>query len=220
MPSGYHFGITAASAETADSFEANKFLLFTAQSVTREEPRRAQPPPVEQPNTNNGNPADAPASNIVDHSAQFEDLHNRLQIMAHQLDNLVRDVKGLADKSDSRHQEISQKVMSADRLNAMDQKLQGIDNTVRDYQGQLSSLQSLLKDSHSSLVEGLPKHMSDSAITSLQNEFLLLTPSTVITTKAPRMGLLLFIFVGVQLLLAGSYVIYKRRRANGPKKYL
>ena len=34
------------------------------------------------------------------------------------------------------------------------------------------------------------------------------------------MGLLLFVFVGVQLLLAGAYVIYKRRRAQGPKKYL
>lgn len=34
------------------------------------------------------------------------------------------------------------------------------------------------------------------------------------------MGLLIFVFVGVQLLLAASYVIYKRRRANGPKKYL
>ena len=42
----------------------------------------------------------------------------------------------------------------------------------------------------------------------------------VITTKGPRMGLLLFVFLGCQVLLAGSYVIYKRRKANGPKKYL
>ncbi|KAL2050506.1 hypothetical protein ABVK25_009175 [Lepraria finkii] len=93
--------------------------------------------------------------------------------------------------------------MSVERLIAMDQRLQGIENTVRDYQGQFSSLQSVLKDSHSSLAESLPKRMGD-----------------IITTSAPRMGLLLFIFIGVQLLLAGAYVIYKRRRANGPKKYL
>jgi len=175
MPSGYHFGITAASAETADSFEANKLRAFTAQSIAREEPERAQPPPAEQPNNNAGSPQDSPASAIVDHTAQFEDLHNRLQIMAHQLDNLFREVKGLADKSESRHQELSRNVMSADRLNSVDQRLQGIEKTVRDYQGQFSSLQSVLRDSHSSLAESLPKHMGDSTRIHSQGRTTLLT---------------------------------------------
>jgi len=164
MPSGYHFGITAASAETADSFEANKFTLLTAQSITREEPRRVQSPPAEQPNNNAGSPQDTAASAIVDHTAQFEDLHNRLQIMAHQLDDLFREVKGFADKSEVRHQELSRNALSADRLNSMDQRLQGIEKNVRDYQGQFSSLQSVLRDSHSSLAESLPKHMGDSTM--------------------------------------------------------
>lgn len=42
----------------------------------------------------------------------------------------------------------------------------------------------------------------------------------VVTTSAPRMGFFLFAVVGIQLLLAGAYIVYKRRRANSPKKYL
>lgn len=204
MPPDYYFGLTAASAETADSFEVYKFNLFTSRSITREEPRRAQPPPVGQPdNRGNAPPPETQAPSTAPSDAQFNDLQSRLQTMAQSIDSLFQEVKQLAEKSEGRHLELSRNVIAADRLSSMDQRLQGIEKTVRDYQGQFSSLQSTLKDSHSSLVEGLPKHMSD-----------------IITTKGPRMGLLLFVFLGCQVLLAGSYVIYKRRKANGPKKYL
>lgn len=204
MPPDYYFGLTAASAETADSFEVYKFNLFTSRSITREEPRRAQPPPVGQPdNRGNAPPPETQAPSTAPSDAQFNDLQSRLQTMAQSIDSLFQEVKQLAEKSEGRHLELSRNVIAAERLSSMDQRLQGIEKTVRDYQGQFSSLQSTLKDSHSSLVEGLPKHMSD-----------------IITTKGPRMGLLLFVFLGCQVLLAGSYVIYKRRKANGPKKYL
>ncbi|KAK4693438.1 hypothetical protein P7C71_g3968, partial [Lecanoromycetidae sp. Uapishka_2] len=200
MPSNYHFGITAASAETADSFEAYKFTLTTALGITREEPRRQQQAQQQQQSS----PVDdTPASSIQNQDAQFADLHDRLQLLSHSIDTVSREVKALAEKSEGRHQELSRNFVSADKLSAIDQRLQGIEKTVRDYQGQFSNLQGILKDSHSSLAESLPKHMGD-----------------IINTSAPRMGLLLFVFVGVQLLLAGAYIIYKRRRAQGPKKYL
>jgi len=34
------------------------------------------------------------------------------------------------------------------------------------------------------------------------------------------MGLFIFLIISFQLLLAGAYVIYKRRRAHMPKKFL
>jgi hypothetical protein len=43
---------------------------------------------------------------------------------------------------------------------------------------------------------------------------------TVITASSPRMGFFLFMLIAFQVLLAVSYVIYKRRRANMPKKFL
>ena len=163
MPPDYYFGLTAASAETADSFEIYKFNLFTSRSVTREEPRRTQPPPAEQPDSRNSVPqaeSQAPSSALL--NSQFDNLHDRLQTLTQSMDSLFREVKQLADKSEGRHQELSRGVIAADRLNSVDQRLQGIEKTLREYQGQFSTLQSSFKDSHSSLVEGLPKHMSDS----------------------------------------------------------
>ena len=168
MPPDYYFGLTAASAETADSFEVYKFNLFTSRSITREEPRRAKPLPVGQPgDRDNAPPSSQPppeiqSSSIVPSDAQFDHLHNRLQVMALSIDGLFQEIKKLADKSEGRHQELSRNIIAADRLNSIDQRLQGIEKTMREYQGQVSSLQNTLKDSHSSLVEGLPKHMSDS----------------------------------------------------------
>ena len=160
MPQYYNFGITAASAENPDSFELYKFLLFTSGSITREEPRRAQNPYGEQPNINVNIPPDTPAPS-VDQTVQFQDLHNRLQTLAHSIDSLYNEVRVLADKSEGRHQELSRNIISPDRLDAIDIRLHGIETIVRGYQGQFSGLESSLKDTHSSLAESLPKHMGD-----------------------------------------------------------
>lgn len=160
MPQYYNFGITAASAENPDSFELYKFLLFTSGSVTREEPRRAKTPYGEQPNINANTPPDTPAQS-VDQTAQFQDLYNRLQTLAHSIDSLYNEVRVLADRSEARHQELSRNVNSPERLGAIDIRLQGIETIVRGYQGQFSGLESSLKDTHSSLAENLPKHMGD-----------------------------------------------------------
>lgn len=160
MPQYYNFGITAASAENPDSFELYKFLLFTSGSITREEPGRARFPSGEQPNINVNIPPDHPAPS-VDQTAQFQDLHNRLQTLTHSIDSLYNELRVLADKSEARHQELSRNVISPDRLDAIDIRLHGIETIVRGYQGQFSGLESSLKDTHSSLAENLPKHMGD-----------------------------------------------------------
>ena len=160
MPQYYNFGITAASAENPDSFELYKFLLFTSGSITREEPRRGQKPYGEQPNIQVNIPPDAPAPS-VDQTAQFQDLQNRLQTLARSIDSLYNEVRVLADRSESRHQELSRKGISPDRLDAIDVRLNGIETIVRGYRGQFSGLETSLKDTHSSLAENLPKHMGD-----------------------------------------------------------
>ena len=162
MPPDYYFGLTAASAETADSFEVYKFNLFTSRSITREEPRRAQPPAAQMDQRDNAPQPETQVPLTGPSDAQFDKLNIRLESMAQSIDSLFQEVKQLADKSEGRHQELSRNVIAADKFNSVDQRLQGIEKTMRDYQGQLSSLQSTLKDSHSSIVEGLPKHMSDS----------------------------------------------------------
>lgn len=212
LPSDYYFGITAASADTPDTFEVYKFVTTTSSSIAREEPRRNQPPPplqqeqqYQQPPAYQQaqQPADTHASQYASQAAQFEDLHNRLQTMAHAIENIQQAVSKLTGDSEGRHREISRNVMSADQLKAMDSRIQGIEKTVGDYRKEFSSLQAIFKDSHGNLMQSLPAHMTD-----------------IIHTKTPRVGLFLFIVVAFQALLAGSYIIYKRRRAQGPKKYL
>ncbi len=82
--------------------------------------------------------------------------------MAHAMDNIQQTVSKLSDSSEGRHQEIARNVMSGDQLNAMDQRIQGIERTVRDYQKEFSNLQSVLKDTHGNLMQSIPAHMTDS----------------------------------------------------------
>ncbi|KAL8927439.1 MAG: hypothetical protein Q9208_002244 [Pyrenodesmia sp. 3 TL-2023] len=204
LPSGYYFGISAASADTPDSFEIYKFVTSTAPGITRELPRR-EPPPQQPPHGGqvNDQGSQQASSNNAQFAVQFTDLQNRLSTLSQSLDNVFREVQSLSAKSDARHQDLSQRVSPNPKLESMDQKIQGIENTLRSYQGQLSSIQGMVKDSHSTLNEGLTEHMTH-----------------ILSTKSPKMGTFVVVIIVFQLLLAGIYVLYKRRRANGPKKYL
>lgn len=167
LPSDYYFGITAASADTPDTFEVFKFVATTSSSIAREEPQRNQPPSPQQQyqqqqQQQQHHYEDTQASQHTNQDAQFANLHNRLQIMAHAIDNIQQTVSRLSDISEGRHQEISRNVMSGDQLNAMDQRIQGIERTVRDYQKEFQKLQSVLRDTHGNLMQSLPAHMTDS----------------------------------------------------------
>lgn len=82
--------------------------------------------------------------------------------MAHAVDNIFSELTKLAERSEGRHQELARNAMSTDKLNAMDQRIQNVETILRDYKGQLSNLDRLLKESHSRLTVGLPQHMSES----------------------------------------------------------
>lgn len=102
------------------------------------------------------------ASPNAQFAVQFTDLQNRLSTLSQSLDNVFREVQSLSAKSDSRHQDLSHRVSSNQKLESMDQKIQGIEDTLRSYQGQFSSIQGMVKDSHSTLNEGLTEHMTHS----------------------------------------------------------
>ncbi|KAL8988945.1 MAG: hypothetical protein Q9177_002062 [Variospora cf. flavescens] len=207
MPSGYFFGVSAASADTPDSFEIYKFVTSSAPGVTRELPKREsppqQPPPAANPGGQTTDQGTQQASSNGQLTVQFTELQNRLSTLSQSLDNVFREVQSLSAKSDARHQDLTKRVSFNEQLNTMDQKVQSIENTLRDYSGQFSSIRGVLKDSHSTLNEGLTQQMTH-----------------IISTKSPRIGTFVVVIIVFQLLLAGIYVMYKRKRANGPKKYL
>ncbi|KAH0154039.1 hypothetical protein KCU67_g9219, partial [Aureobasidium melanogenum] len=73
----------------------------------------------------------------------------------------------------------------------------------KDYREHLTNLQQSIEGVRGGLTEHLPE-----------------TISHMISTAAPKMGMFIFVVIAFQVMLAGAYVIYKRRRANAPKKYL
>lgn len=164
MPSGYYFGISAASADTPDSFEVYKFVTSAAPGITRELPRKAppaqQPPPASNQGAATNDQGSRGATLDAQSAAQLTEIKNRLQTLSQSLDNVFREVQQLASKSEARHQELSHKVMSSEQLSAMDTRIQSIENTLRGFSGQFSNIHSSLKDSHSTLNEGLTQQMT------------------------------------------------------------
>ncbi|KAL8705977.1 MAG: hypothetical protein Q9201_000921 [Fulgogasparrea decipioides] len=165
LPSGYYFGISAASADTPDSFEVYKFVTSTAPGITRELPRRDLPP--QQPLAPASNPGGASSDQSSQYTAsdtqfaaRFADLQNHIQTLSRDLDGVLRELQQLASKSEERHQDLSHRVMSNEQLSALDRRMQSIEDTLRGHQGQFSSIQGALKDSHSTLNEGLTQQMT------------------------------------------------------------
>ncbi|BDD55306.1 hypothetical protein MPDQ_007102 [Monascus purpureus] len=208
LPAGNTFGLTAATPENPDSFEIFKFILRSSETAPPVQQGSYQQPITDQ----NVDGAGSTGSESVASGAQLADLRARLELLSHASTNLVRDVNGLSSKSDSRHAELLQQVATKEQLASLDARLQRIEDTLltikrdlegKDYRSHFNQLQETLKSSHLNLAENLQG-----------------TLHTVITSSAPRMGFFIFLIIAFQALLAGSYVIYKRRRANMPKKFL
>ncbi|KAJ5102169.1 hypothetical protein NUU61_004391 [Penicillium alfredii] len=192
LPVGNSFGLTAATPEHADSFEIFKFVLNSASGKTT--PLRSNP--------------------VTDAgiAAQFVDLSGRLQLTNKATSNILQDLRMQASNAESRHSELLSRAATKDQVAALDARLQRIEQLLqavqrdlegKDYSNRFNQLHETLRSSHLSLSENLQGHLL-----------------SVITASTPRMGFFLFMVIAFQVVLAVSYVIYKRRRANMPKKFL
>jgi mannose-binding lectin 1 len=216
LPTGYNFGITAASAENPDSFEVFKFIVTTESPTPDAEdpnPNNQQEPAAARsqrqapisPNSNQG--FSDPASSS---EAQFAHLHNRLQAMMQQVSALNRDItqsqSTAAARASTLEAQISRLERSAEKLDslaAIDRKLNEIQADVRQtkaelhraFEQQMSGLKTVVRDTHHSVVGSLAK-------------------------SAPGIMGYFLVAIGSQALTVVAFLVYKRRKANGPKKYL
>lgn len=123
LPSGYYFGITAATPDIPDSFEVLKFIVSASDSYNsqQQQSRRPsahhgnqargndQPPQLQRLDRFPGSPEAVPdqsADEISSQPDQFADLHNRLQGLTHQIANMFGEFDALARQIDERHQQI------------------------------------------------------------------------------------------------------------------
>jgi len=233
LPSGYYFGITASTGENPDSFEVLKFHTqagFGSNSQPQGQVPVAQrdQPQLQKLDAFPGAPEYVPdrdAEDFKSQADQFTDLHNRIQGLQHQIANMFLEFKGLSDKLDAKHNEMLVQVQNAQgsrdtglppdivgKINRMNDKIESMDrvlNTVKgevegkDYRQHLNELNTAIANLHGGLTEHLPDRILD-----------------IMRRHSPQFGMLVFIVVGVQVVLAGAYVVYKRRRHSSPKKFL
>ncbi|EEA29043.1 hypothetical protein TMatcc_002593 [Talaromyces marneffei ATCC 18224] len=212
LPAGNVFGVTAATPDNPDSFELFKFVVtpgaqVTAQFAEQTTQQQQQQVPIESRSQSN---------NI--NLGSLDNINGRIQ-------KISQEVSQIAQNINERHQELLNKISAGSvasssdswpqneaRLNAMDERLRRIeamlsdlqrDNAGKDYRNEFTRLHKAIENSHHSLTEALQ--------TSIFN---------MITATTPRMGLFIFVVIAFQLLLAGVYVYYKRRRNGMPKKFL
>ncbi|OQE44312.1 hypothetical protein PENCOP_c002G05574 [Penicillium coprophilum] len=224
LPAGNTFGITAATPENPDSFEIFKFILESAagqgstissnQGSTPQQPIVNQiPDQPPQPIINSGT-----EMSMNGLAAQIADLSGRIQLAGKATNLILQEIRNQAQKADERHAELVQKSLAQDRqlaqfdsrLSRVEQVLQTVQSDLKsvasqskDYSGRFNQLHETLRSSHLSLSENLQGHLL-----------------SVITASSPRMGFFIFLLIAFQVVLVISYVIYKRRRANMPKKFL
>ncbi|KAL7626573.1 hypothetical protein AAE478_003345 [Parahypoxylon ruwenzoriense] len=232
IPPGYYFGITAAAADNPDSFEIFKMVTMTENLEARQE----APPQQGQPNqnqaqaqaqtsygrkSNNRNSPnvddafddaipDASADSITSSKAQFEDLHNRLQSTNHHISTIFRQVTGLGNLGEKRHEEVSKSMNDMKQLLSKLDKLDSLQNEItklqRDLRDMRNDIQVKVKDS---------EHAVKSFIGSSHGTML----EHVAVQATPKHGKLIFVIIGSQVVVVAAYVYYERKKTM-PKKYL
>ncbi|KKK13510.1 hypothetical protein P175DRAFT_0505013 [Aspergillus ochraceoroseus IBT 24754] len=221
LPAGNTIGMTAATPENPDSFEIFKIVLQNSPSGV------GKAPPVQQqqrqPNENQQQPLAAQGQantqqvqsasvDIRSITEQFVDLGSRIQLINHAANNIIRELGNQGNKVENKQNELLQKLATKEQVGSLEVRLQRLEQTLQsiqrtlegnDYRDRFNQLHETLRSSHLSLTENLQG-----------------TLLNVITASTPRMGFFIFLVIAFQILLAASYVIYKRRRANMPKKFL
>jgi mannose-binding lectin 1 len=164
-------------------------------------------------------PTDVPASHFTTSAAQFEDLHSRLYLVSKSISNLFGEIAKHAAAEESRYQELLRQIQLLSpntqsslqpsnldaRLSAMERTLSSIQSELSsgDHKRQFNNLQSTLREMNIGVTEHLPNRVRE-----------------YVADHAPRVGFMITCFMLFQLTLVVAYVVYKRRRANAPKKYL
>ena len=246
LPSGYYFGLTAATADQPDSFEVHKFLVSTNVPQGQENVVKGPPPPQQQPPQQPPQlqkldrlpsaPEAVPdkvAEDVKGQDAQFADLHNRLQGLTHQVANIFGEFEQLGRKLDERHNQIMGGMPNVphDKIDTLSRRLETIERNLeqvkrdvegKDYRENLNQLDQAIKSIQGGLTDNLPDTIGQRK-SNPRRSFCCLTDGmaiVVINASKPRMGMFIFVVLAMQIMLAGAYIVYKRRRASMPKKYL
>lgn len=154
---------------------------------------------------------DEPADLFTTSSEQFADLHNRLQSMTHQIGNVFRTAAKQARANEEQKVEITtlletvkEDVLSRlDGLKDLELKISNLDREIKSMRKEISNN---VKNSERAVKAALVDHHR--------------TVASSVTEAIPSQAKLVLVVLGIQGVVAIGYYMYKRRRADLPKKYL
>ncbi|KAH6624846.1 concanavalin A-like lectin/glucanase domain-containing protein [Chaetomium sp. MPI-SDFR-AT-0129] len=234
LPSGYNFGLTAASADSPDSFEVFKLAVLTEDNNQQQQAqRKTRPAHLDQQNQDQDQDQkqfkkprmvfgrsgqtvaedpydnvipDEEAEDIVSSKAQFADLHNRLQSVNHHLSTIFRSIGKNANTDEARHAELSSMIDDLKGLMGRLEKVDVLEQRIRDLTSEMRSTRQEMAGRLRDSEASIREHVTD------RNEVVRSHAHSTHTR-------LIWIVVGSQVVVLGAYVYYKRRKTT-PKKYL
>lgn len=175
--------MTAASAETPDSYELFKVVVTTdshsppvtqqdAQGVVPAGQQQQQSPQSQrQQQQQTADPEDLPAE-AIDPNKHFADLHNRLQSIMKHLSALQRDVRTYQVSADAHHAELLARYDAVekgrkfpfDQITSMDRRIDGLEHVLqmvkadvgdKEWKRHLAELKTVVSEGHDRVLEGV-----------------------------------------------------------------
>ncbi|KAL2131027.1 hypothetical protein VTI74DRAFT_5617 [Chaetomium olivicolor] len=236
LPSGYNFGVTAASADNPDSFEVFKLVVLTGENsheYANSYSTQHQTPPQSQDNNQQAGQKqprmvfgrggqtqiddpydniipDKEAEEITSSKAQFADLHNRLQSVNHHLSTIFRSIAQNAGVDEQRHAEASVMLGEIKGMLTRLEKLEVLEHRLGDIEREMRSLRHEMSGKLRDSENAIKYHVSDKHETLKEN--------VKAHAKSGHTKLILVV-IGSQAVLVAAFAYYKRRKAL-PKKYL
>lgn len=226
------------SGENPDSFEVNR-LVITTQTYNFDSGNQGLPVDNLDPGKNEA-ASQGPDGSVrapkveyppeipevdpdkIEQTRQFADLHNRMQAMMKHISALHRDYTSGRQEETQKLSAIhymlskqqygsgqgsgssSSSAASDELLKTMDRRLQDMESKVNEMANTITHIKFAVADTGH--IEDLKKSLKET--------------HTSLLSAVPRNGGLILTILGSQALLVVAYLIYKRRRANSPKKFL
>lgn len=145
---------------------------------------------------------DVLASSVKTDNDRFEDLHNRIQDLAHHVAAIYTSIETINEQAELRHNALMSRLApiddrSAHSVRLAEQIIRDVES--KDYKELINAMHRRLEDNH----KDIPN----------------LVQAVVSKHGLSWMSLLAIAFA-VQVMVVGAYMVYKKRRGGAPKKYL
>jgi len=243
LPIGYSLGISAASASEPDSFEVFKFVTYTEK--LHPEVHGIPDPPTPPPEEGEHYPSfishktqkSAKDEHVPEHefveqtwndmpdqdaskiemTAQFADLHNRLQGLTRHLITTSRDLVHYQNLAAERHNLILDLLHKLESSTAPIPGIQGAMTRYENMERKMDSIAADVRQTKTDLHSSLEQHVSG-----LRHEVRANHGSMMgaVYSGAIGFGKFALVIVGSQVITIGAYLIYKKRKGGQRQKYL